>query len=287
MLSGATGSHELCVRLVTVLLAGLPRADTAAVVACDPPGAAPDEPGSPVRVLHWDRRLVTGGDFQPSERLILETLRQRQSVLHVWHGPESSPQAFTVRDNYDWAFCTPALGDTCRGWALYLAGRWNADLPGASGSTVPADLREDMKFTELVASSLSSLRQMQMLSRQHATLSQFFSPVVLNTLGHEDPDVVLAPRETEVSVLFCDLRGFSRHTERHADQLLDLLQRVSGALGVMTHQILDQGGVVGDFQGDAAMGFWGWPLAQPDSVVRTCRAALEIRDRFEAAARSA
>jgi adenylate cyclase len=108
---------------------------------------------------------------------------------------------------------------------------------------------------------------------------------VLNTLSIEDPDMVLAPRETEISVLFCDLRGFSRHSEHHADSLLELLNRVSKALGVMTHHILEQGGVVGDFQGDAAMGFWGWPLAQPDAVLRTCRAALAIRREFEAAAK--
>jgi adenylate cyclase len=60
---------------------------------------------------------------------------------------------------------------------------------------------------------------------------------------------------------------------------------VSQALGVMTHCILEQGGVVGDFHGDAAMGFWGWPLEQPDAVTRVCRAALRIRDAFDAAAR--
>jgi len=286
VISGATGPGELCVRLVTMLLAGLPRAETAAVVAVPQPDLAPD-PAGEMSVLHWDRRLATGGDFQPSRRLILEALRQQQSVLHVWRGPEPSSQQFTARENYDWAFSTPVLSEACRGWVLYVAGRLNVDRPTPSGSTDPGDLREDMKFTELVASVLGSLRQMQLLNRQHATLSQFFSPVVLDTLGHEDPDVVLAPRETEVSVLFCDLRGFSRHTERHADDLLELLNRVSGALGVMTRHILDQGGVVGDFQGDAAMGFWGWPWPQPDAVLRTCRAALAIRSRFESAARDA
>ena len=68
-----------------------------------------------------------------------------------------------------------------------------------------------------------------MLEHRHATLSQFFSPVVLETLAVEDPDVVLAPRETEVSVMFCDLRGFSLETERHAEDLMGLLARVSKA----------------------------------------------------------
>ena len=237
-------------------------------------------------MLHWDRRLAIAGDFQPSRRLVLQALRQRQSVLHVWQGSEpSAAQAFTARGDFDWAFCAPVLGEACPGWVLYVTGRFAAERPGLSPSSDPTDLREDMKFTELVAAALSSLRQMQLLNRRQATLSQFFSPVVLDTLGHEDPDVVLAPRETEVAVLFCDLRGFSRHSERHAGDLLELLRRVSQALGVMTHHILEQGGVVGDFQGDAAMGFWGWPLAQEDAVLRSCRAALAIRSQFELAAR--
>ena len=91
-------------------------------------------------------------------------------------------------------------------------------------------------------------------------------------------------RESEVAVLFCDLRGFSRTSERSGSDLLGLLERVSKALGVMTHQILDHGGVVGDFQGDAAMGFWGWPLPQSDIALRAALAALGIRAQFEAAA---
>jgi adenylate cyclase len=274
VISGAAGDNELFVRLVSMLLAGVPRADAAAVVAADEQVA---------RVLHWDQRLVIGSDFQPSQGLIVEAVRKRQSVLHVWRGMGAAGgPSFTESENFDWAFCTPVLGKACAGWALYVAGRFNVERTGVASSD-PTDLREDVKFTELVAAMLSSLRQMRLLEHQHASLSQFFSPVVLETLAVEDPNVVLAPRETTVSVLFCDLRGFSRETERSAT-LLGLLQRVSDALGVMTHQIREQGGVVGDFQGDAAMGFWGWPLPQPDAVLRTCRAALAIRREYEATA---
>jgi len=228
---------------------------------------------------------MVDSDFQPSQGLIVEAVRQCRSVLHVWRGAGvGGSQAFTESESFDWAFCTPVLGKSCPGWGLYVAGRFNVELSSVPTSSDPTDLREDVKFTELVAATLSSLRQMRLLEHQHASLSQFFSPVVLDTLAVEDPEVVLAPRETEVSVLFCDLRGFSLETERHADDLLGLLQRVSRALGVMTRQIRQQGGVVGDFQGDAAMGFWGWPLAQEDAVERTCRAALAVRAEFEATA---
>ncbi len=290
VIAGAAGDDELCVRLVSMLLAGVPRADSAAVVAVgnDPTPDAdarpePDarQPGS-VRVMHWDQRLVIGSDFRPSEGLILESLHQRQSVLHVWRGADTESAApFTESENVDWAFCAPVMGRSGPGWGLYVAGRFNVEMSDVPSSD-PTDLREDVKFTELVASMLSALRQMRQLEHQQATLSQFFSPVVLKTLATEDPEVVLAPRETEVSVLFCDLRGFSRETERYADDLLGLLRRVSKALGVMTDYIRREGGVVGDFHGDAAMGFWGWPLPQDDAILRTCRAALGIRADFTA-----
>jgi adenylate cyclase len=288
VISGAAGETELCVRLVSMLLSGLPRADAAAVVVAERRGDEPAGNAPAVRALHWDRRLTLGGDFQPSQRLILEAVRQQQSVLHVWEaGDAAGNQLFTSRGNCDWAFCTPVPGQSCPGWALYVAGRFDAPPAPLPGTSDPSDLREDLKFAELVASMLSSLRHMQLLNREHATLSQFFSPIVLGSLSHEDPEVALAPRETDVSVLFCDLRGFSLQTEQHSQRLLELLNRVSGALGVMTRHILDQGGVVGDFQGDAAMGFWGWPLAADDAVGRTCRAALAICRQFDAAAQDA
>ena len=52
----------------------------------------------------------------------------------------------------------------------------------------------------------------------------------------------------------------------------------------MTHHILENGGVTGDFQGDATLGFWGWPFPSPDAAVHACRAALGIRAAFAKAA---
>ena len=133
------------------------------------------------------------------------------------------------------------------------------------------------EFAEITATTTSALRQSRLLASRQASLSQFFSPVVLEALSGQDADEALAPREADVTVLFCDLRGFTATSERAAGDLFDLLQRVSRALGVMTRQILDEGGVVGDFHGDAAMGFWGWPLPQADAVLFCVAAVIRSR----------
>ena len=123
---------------------------------------------------------------------------------------------------------------------------------------------------------IANLRQSHSLERRQAAIRRFFAPVVMEALADRQIADVLAPREADLSVMFCDLRDFSKRSERDADQLLDLLARVSDALGIMTHRILDTDGVIGDFHGDAAMGFWGWPLEQKDAAVRAAQTAKAI-----------
>ncbi len=276
IITGAINDMELFVRLVNVLLAGIPGATAVAIVALETV-----ETGAAIRVLHWDRRLVTDDDFSPSERLIRQALQRHESVVHSWQGsaPNNEGSTYTQSAGVDWAYCTPVPGEACRGWGLYVTGK-RAPAHRGGGDSDPHDLRDDLKFTELAATTLSSLRETRVLERRQTGLRQFFSPIVLEALAGHDPDVALAPQECAVTVMFCDLRGFSRRAEQEADNLFGLLRRVSRALGVVTHHILLEGGVVGDFHGDAAMGFWGWPIAQEDAVQRASRAALGIRRDF-------
>lgn len=281
VIGGAVSDAELSVRLVNLLLAGLPRAGAVALIAArELKSARPT-----IDVLHWDRRGASSGEFQPSQRLILDALARGESMLHVWNSgvTNGGSSDFTVNQGIDWAYSTPIMGRACRGWALYVAGRFATSGSVTNPVSDPRDLRDDLKFTELAATTLGALCDVRRLERERAGLSQFFAPPVMEALQELDPDVALAPREAEVTVLFCDLRGFSRVSERSADNLMGLLQRVSESLGVATRAIREEGGVVGDFHGDAAMGFWGWPLAQEDAALRAARAALAISAAFEAA----
>ncbi len=149
-------------------------------------------------------------------------------------------------------------------------------ISGTGDPTGSNALKSDLKFVELVADIFGSLRQVRDLQGRQAHLSGFLSRPVLAALAEHDMDEVLMPRQTEVTVLFCDLRGSCRIAEEGQDELFGLWNRVGEALGVMTGSITAQDGVIGDFQGDAAMGFWGWPLTCDDQVERAAQAALEI-----------
>lgn len=251
-----------------------------------PEGAAVENDPSPVRVLHYDCRSADRDGPPISGKLVRAAVRRRESILHLWAGGRREGAEYTMGEDVDWAFCAPLRSEACPGWAIYVTGQ----LPPSAEQdrqqslrAAPEELLDDVKFAELVGQTVGNLRQSRRLQRRQAAMRHFFAPVVMEALAGRDTDEVLAPREAALSVLFCDLRGFTRQTEQDADHLLELLARVSDALGVMTRHILDTGGVIGDFHGDAAMGFWGWPLDQPDTAVRAAETAIRIRDQYASA----
>lgn len=287
--------EELLVRVTSVLLQATPAASAVAIAAVDDTSA--DSDGETMKILHYDGRMIDAHGVRiegppVSRRLVQSAVSRRESVLHLWSGHREGNADYTVAEGFDWAFCVPLRNESCPGWAIYVTGQFagetEADLEH-SLQNAPVDLQDDVKFAELVGTTIANLRQSLRLERRQAAMRRFFAPVVMEALAGRDTDEVLSPREADLSVMFCDLRGFSMRSEQDSDQLLTLLERVSNALGVMTGHILDTGGVIGDFHGDAAMGFWGWPLDQTDIAARAAEAASRIlvtyhagsdRDRF-------
>lgn len=273
---------ELFVQTINLLLEGIRKANAVAIVRID------HQDAREIQLLQADYRVTPEGVFQPSRRLCHEAIHKlKRSVVHVWSpqqaGELDSKEQFTLLGNFDWAFCTPLQGEACKELGIYVAGRLKERSPDTILTTAQNnDLSEDVKFAELIATSVSALREMRALQHRQSVLSHFFSPSVLRILSTADPETALQPRETEVTVLFCDLRGFSRKVEMASESLLAILDRVSQALGVMSTCILKHKGAIADYLGDAAMGFWGWPIPGKDDVQQACAAALEIQSAFGA-----
>lgn len=274
MIRFSPGDQELERRVLEVMLGGIPRAYSVAVVWMNPNRPLGDVEIQVRAALQRDGKPPK---LNPSRRLIYDTVRRRrQATMHSWSPGQAD---FTASPDMDWAICAPLPDDPEPGWAIYVAGKMTTAMV-----TVPEAMQDiqksDLKFTSLVADIFGSLRQVRDLQKRLSILHSILSPKVLNALARQDINEVLRPRETDITVLFCDLRGFSRMTEQGQQQLQEVWDRVSEALGIMTRNILDKDGVIGDFQGDAAMGFWGWPQAREDQVEMAARAALAIRKEF-------
>ncbi|MCA9054864.1 MAG: adenylate/guanylate cyclase domain-containing protein, partial [Planctomycetaceae bacterium] len=280
VIANARDPRERDDRLAGLILAGVRGADGVAVVELSESGK--------VRLGAWERRLETAGAFQHSQRLVQDALlRGHGTVLHAWGSSDDNISDYTQIAEVDWAFCTPLapLGKSRLG--LYVTGRIGSPTGQFAAGGRQSQLQADIKFVELVAEFVGSAVQLGKLEGNVAVLRQFLSPPLVSALerasadGELDPSL-LEPRECPVTVLFCDLRGFSQRAEEAAHDLSGLLERVSAALAVMTRHITDCGGVTGDFLGDATLGFWGWPFASEESPLNACRAALAIRREFVA-----
>jgi adenylate cyclase len=123
-----------------------------------------------------------------------------------------------------------------------------------------------------VAAGLSRLEQEQAAMRTRTQMEQFFTPVLAARLV-EHPEL-LRGRETTVSVLICDLRGFSRISERLGPTRT--VEWVSDVMSELSQCVLDHEGVVVDYIGDEMMAMWGAPADQPDHAQRACRAGLAM-----------
>ena len=265
----------LAERLVELLLRTLKRADATAVIVSDP---SSDEEGDS-QLLAWQSRDLSRTTLVPSRRLVASAVKDKVSVLHTWD-TNSDEQLYTYDEKRDWAFCVPIQHDALRGWCLYISG-----LSRSPGSMDMSDenVRLDLRFIELLAEFIGATSQVRRLEDVQTGMSRFFSPKIVHLLNEQNDEIdsVLQPRSSDIGVLFCDLRGFSRASEENQDDLVAMLARVSAALEVMTRHIMAEDGVVTDFQGDSALGFWGWPTRPDDGPVAACRAALEIQREFQ------
>jgi len=114
--------------------------------------------------------------------------------------------------------------------------------------------------------------------RVQNTFRQYLSPEVVRRLL-ENPALV-EPRKTEITVLFLDIRGYTRISEKlDAQELARLLNHY---LTEMTRIVFRHGGTLDKYIGDALMAFWGAPFKDAAHARNACRAGVEMRDRLAA-----
>ncbi|HYA40356.1 MAG TPA: adenylate/guanylate cyclase domain-containing protein, partial [Syntrophobacteraceae bacterium] len=111
----------------------------------------------------------------------------------------------------------------------------------------------------------------------------YLSHEVIERILVDPSQLKLGGERKELSIFFSDIEGFSSISEKlDPESLTSFLNLV---LSDMTDIILDEGGTLDKYEGDAIIAFWNAPLDQPDHAERACRAALrcqlKIRERQE------
>jgi len=98
--------------------------------------------------------------------------------------------------------------------------------------------------------------------------------VVDDVLARVDDELRLGGERRVVTVLFSDIRGFTRYSEdRTPEEVIEVLNRY---LTVMSNVILDHGGTLIAYMGDGIMAAFGAPTEQIDHADRALAAAEQM-----------
>jgi len=133
-----------------------------------------------------------------------------------------------------------------------------------------------LAMAEALANQLSAALENARLYGELGTLfRQYLSPDVATSLLADPAQAALGGSLIEVTALFADLRGFTTFSEQVAPgEIVTMLNRYHG---VAVPCILDNGGTVVQFVGDALLALFNAPARQPDHATRAVRAALDLQ----------
>jgi PAS domain S-box-containing protein len=134
-------------------------------------------------------------------------------------------------------------------------------------------LKDADQTTRGVAIVMDDMTERKKLEEQRRLLERMVSPAVLQQL---DPNSLLTGgTQSDIAILFADLRGFTQFGERHTPQ--ELVSVLNQYLAAAADAILAEEGTVDKYLGDSVMAWFNAPLLQPDHTMRAVRAALSIR----------
>jgi adenylate cyclase len=118
--------------------------------------------------------------------------------------------------------------------------------------------------------------------RTRRSLAKLFGayvpPELVADMARDPARYDMRAENRELTIMFCDMRNFTRVSEALAPEALRTL--VNRFFSSMTAAIRDQRGTLDKYIGDAIMAFWGAPVPDPAHAEHAVRAALAMLERI-------
>jgi adenylate cyclase len=215
-------------------------------------------------------QLTSPGEWKPSQYILGRVLQEKRTF---WQDPaELEVEEIGSLVGVEIVVVSPIL-----------------DPQGAVIGAIYGDCRQDSlvaaapKITKVeaivvellargVAVGLARMEQERAAIAARVQFEQFFTRELSQQLAR-DP-ALLEGRDSEVSLLFCDIRAFSRISEKLGPE--GTVRWVSQVMGTLSDCVLKHQGVLVDYIGDELMAMWGAPVEQPNHAQLACQAALDM-----------
>ncbi|MEM8943914.1 MAG: adenylate/guanylate cyclase domain-containing protein [Planctomycetota bacterium] len=207
----------------------------------------------------------------PSQTLLAEVRKEKRTFRHV---PGNVPDTAQSLQNVSALVSAPILdGEGNVIGALYGDRRSGSS---ESHSEIPDITLFEAKLVEVLASGIAAglarVKEQKAAMAARVQLEQFVTPKIAFQL-EQDPQL-LEGRDAVITVMFADIRGFSRISERLGPERT--MAWIQDTMGTLSNCVLACDGTLVDYVGDELMAMWGAPLGQTNHAELACRAATEM-----------
>jgi adenylate cyclase len=113
--------------------------------------------------------------------------------------------------------------------------------------------------------------------RVRAAFGRYMAPDMVEILAAHPDRLRLGGETRQMTLLFCDIRGFTSISERFKADPQALTQLINRFLTPMTDTILAHGGTIDKYIGDCIMAFWNAPLDDMGHAGHACASALAMQ----------
>ena len=151
------------------------------------------------------------------------------------------------------------------GTRAIAAGNYLISLPIPSRDEIGA-------LTDSFNQMARSLREKEMIKR---AFSRYVAREVVDEILKDPEKLALTGERRDVTVLFCDIRGFTPMAERLPPEQVVLV--LNEFYDLMIDTTFKHDGTLDKFLGDAVMAIFGAPMPQPDHSLRAIQTALAMQ----------
>ena len=162
-------------------------------------------------------------------------------------------------------FLTVSIGAGAASWFLYTEHRMIVDA--AYGVTAVLIIYVTLTYMGY-ASEEAQRRQTR------DAFSKYLSPAMVEQVVEDPTLLTLGGSTRDMTLLFCDVRGFTSISELFDAEGLTVL--INKLLTPLTDIILAKNGTIDKYMGDCIMAFWNAPMDDPKHAEDGCRSALEM-----------
>ncbi len=254
-----------------------------------------DLPEAEMRRLFEGHIVFVGAGAQGLRDLVSTPIREKELgvVVHAQAAEQMILGNFLTRP--DWglgvervllvvlglviALSAPGLG-ALRGGLLALvglvgviAGSWFA-FRNAGLLLEPTFPAFGVVSVYIAITAVSFYREERARSHIHNAFDRYLSPELVDRIARDPGQLELGGEVRQMTVLFSDVRGFSRISERFGPQ--DLIGFLINLLTPMTDVLLARKATIDKYIGDAILAFWNAPLDDPEHERNAALASLEV-----------